>query len=378
MLTILRGKTLSGVFNSRLNPKFAPEAPDLSDSAPFSWPRIPRPLPIVSAGQSALLVGPKGQGKTSAILDAVNVGKRRTNFQVFDMQTDKKNAAELLDSVPFSTCLVVLHAEGVKDVETLAKASLVRPVVLEINNGWDGVWAVEAIKGDNKPAVLPDWTEEQVRLTFFPRLISSEPQFSALLRICGGRLSLLKTLSAALLSLEPKWLEQKRKEAEDIRSGRKKAKPEETVRLSIDGLTLAKDELFEAIGSGSSCFGDEMRVFELEMDKLKSTFQSIEGRVLLMESIRWMIKKFFQIQEPVPITSLASSTHPVILGLLRAGILFPGFSPDRLEPSSNLQLRFLEAWIVAEEEAMTLSERILYNTAMLRYRTAIIKQLEGI
>ena len=373
---------------------------------PFQWPYVIRrslsreiEASLLAERKPTLVFGGLGSGKSTCLREAAQIISKKKPIAVIDLAVTSvsqcieaakkmsikisqvgsvsKATINLINALPSGSAVILMHADQ-QDLNwltsDLVKASVGKTVVIEVDGSLQSLWLQMALKDSGPIGIVEvdDFSQKVVSEIFVPKL-ANDIQLEAVLRVCGGRPSLLQKIAGALDDLEPAWREEQAEIAALVMSGKKQALREDSQKLEIDGLTVSRDRLLQTIGGPKSVFNLEFTEFEKQCQHLMpSADESVLETVFRMESIRYIVRALRRSGSILVTKDPSDLNHPVLLSLLKANFVTIKFLPaTRIVPSNNLVLEYLDAWLTVQDENRSFAERAIYNTHLIKHRREI-------
>jgi hypothetical protein len=225
-------------------------------------------------------------------------------------------------------------------------------------------------------------SEESVRALLFPKLTQTEPQLTAVIKLCGNRPGLLKKIAAALDALEPAALAQRAEEDHMVKTKQWRALPADSSKLEIDLLGLMRDSLLEEAGADTGAFSSDFEAFQSAISQVsdacgETTAENpVLGKVFFLESlsqIQAALKKTSSLCLRLPVLDVR---HPILVKLIQANLLGLRWQPQPvLTAQSVLISNYLDAYVHGSLEGLSVSQRVQYNLVLLRSRHEIRAKL---
>jgi hypothetical protein len=223
---------------------------------------------------------------------------------------------------------------------------------------------------------------EAAARTLMKEAVSSEIQMQCILDTVGGHPGNLQRIHDALMALLPKYLTEKAQVEYEIRTGKRSAPSAETRMLEVDALSVERDKVVAELGSQYSVLAEEgerflIRMREVEHEVLSQTSDDLTARLFLLESVRYVRDKL-KVPGFLPVkVNFGDIKHPVVQSFLRHEILYPGFVPlPRLVCESTLTRKFLDAWVNAKGEELSLVQRAKYNALLMSHRHEVVRRMQ--
>jgi len=235
------------------------------------------------------------------------------------------------------------------------------------------------------PAVeVEEWAKELAKQIVLPKVSNDEEAFESIWLAAGGNGALLRKLVERVSTARVQQARVERQaERETDEEKRLRELGEDPTVTTERKTTKMEDALLDV---NEQDLGEEVVRFEWAMNQVLASPAMLDFRsslnneahfqVLLCETIRELCKKpHVAARDP---SSLLDITHPILIALLDANLLYPRFQPfPRLTIVSTLHRRLLLSFCDNQYRQLSGRERVEYNVNLWLQRKKIFHALQN-